>query len=206
MTQRSLFDDTAAGATISPDGRYRYALWRNLGGASPPLVFLMLNPSTADAQHDDPTLRACMAFGRREKASRVVVVNLFALRSTDPAVVEAAVAGHELHDPVGPENNRWIRDWTNEGRIVCAWGAFPWAVARATRVYRDLQSMGRRFYCLGLSQGGMPRHPLYVKRTTPLEPYTRLCDHKFIDSVTCLRCGWDCREEKARLEALEPPR
>lgn len=206
MSQGILFDSDG-GATISPDGIYRYRLWRRIGGSGPPLALIMLNPSKADAAVNDPTMDSVVRLGANHGASRVIVGNLFGYRETDSdKVADALAAGVDV---IGPENSRWLREITDAvhaagGRVVCAWGSFGWAVPRARIVYRDLQSRGIRPWCFGVNKDESPRHPLFLARRTPLEPYTALCDHKFIDSVTCLRCGWDCRVEKARLEQMEP--
>src|SRR5437588_2477108 len=89
-------------AVFSPDGRYRYLLTRRLGRSRRVATFIMLNPSTADAINNDPTIRKCVGFARRWGCGLLQVVNLFALRATEPRVLRAAA------DPVGPENSRWI--------------------------------------------------------------------------------------------------
>ena len=106
-------------AEISPCGLYRYRLTRTWDAAAPALLFVMLNPSTADASEDDPTIRRCLGFARRERAGGLVVANLFAFRATDPKALEDAA------DPIGPDNARWIETCVREtsGPIVAAWGA-----------------------------------------------------------------------------------
>jgi hypothetical protein len=170
-----------SGARLSTDGRYRYLLWREwrgshdpenwdwLGdadGAGQPLgeprpcLFVMLNPSTADAAQDDPTIRRCVSFARAWQFERLEVVNLFAFRSTSPAGLLALSA---LDDPVGPENLEHVRDAAERaGRIVCAWGAYGGFLGQDQTV---LGWMGDRLkLALGFTKGGHPRHPLYVKK------------------------------------------
>lgn len=127
----------------------------------------MLNPSTADEEVDDPTIRRCIGFSRRDGLSGLRVVNLFALRSTDPAGLADA------WDPVGPENDAWIRDVAARShRIVVAWGAHPLARTRIGAVVPILRGAeGRRLWCLGTTASGAPRHPLYVRGDTTMLPW-----------------------------------
>lgn len=130
----------------------------------------MLNPSTADADIDDPTIRRCVGFSRRENAGGIIVMNVYAFRATKPADMKAAA------DPFGPENvayqNR-LADWANRAGqpIVCAWGPNASDTA-ALRTVQRLQRYGVRLVCLGKTQNGSPRHPLYVKADQPFEPFS----------------------------------
>ena len=136
-------------------GPYRYLLSRRWGRGAPAL-FVMLNPSTADAADDDQTIRRCIGFARRWRAPALEVVNLYALRATRPRDLFAHAA------PVGPENDDAIREAADRaGAIVVAWGVHG---ARDTsRVERVLELLdGRALVCLGVSAGGQPRHPLYL--------------------------------------------
>ena len=155
----------SSGAVLSPDEKYRYLLTRELG-AGPPLVFIMLNPSTADAEVDDPTIRRCIRFAARENAGHLVVVNLFALRATDPRELARDP------DPFGPRNNKFIlMHCRPDSRVVAAWGAHPFAAARARTVARIVDVAGASLECLGVTKDGHPRHPLYVRADAPLVPY-----------------------------------
>ena len=150
-------------ATISECGRYRYDLHRSLGSVLrgyKPMFFVMLNPSTADASLDDPTIRRCKAFAKREGATHLVVLNLFALRSTDPSGLAID------HDPIGPNNDAFLEKFLRPGSDwnVAAWGSHPFAKNRA----REIQLRYGPFKCLGMTKDGSPRHPLYVKADAPL--------------------------------------
>lgn len=150
-----------AGARLSPDGRYRWVLWRRWG-TGPEVTFIGLNPSTADASHDDPTLRRCLGFARRMGAGGVTVVNLFGLRATDPRALR------EAEDPVGPHNLEAIEQAVGGAwRVVAAWGNGG-ALHGQDRVVRALLPAGT--WCLGVTERGQPRHPLYLRRDTPLIP------------------------------------
>ena len=157
---------TKSSATFSECGRYRYTLWRAWDDGRPVIAWLMLNPSTADADQDDPTIRRCQSFARAWGAGGIVVVNLFALRSTEPSAL--------LSDPnpVAPAcdpgaNDAAILEATRGRRIVAAWGVHGVIGGRADAVLRLLN--GRWIDCLGMTKDGHPRHPLYVAgKTAPI--------------------------------------
>src|SRR5438128_11131670 len=116
------------GATFSRDRRYRYRLWRRWDRSRAVVAFVMLSPSTADAMHDDPTIRRCVGFARAWGCGGVDVVNLFALRATDPRALRKAA------DPIGPANERHLRRAVRAaGLVVLAWGAHAMARAGARR-------------------------------------------------------------------------
>ncbi len=147
-------------ASFSEDGRYRWTLTRHWGDG-PPALWVMLNPSTADATEDDPTIRRCVSFSRRAGAGSLTVVNLFALRATDPAALAAE------RDPCGASNWPVIRAHlaAHPVMVVAAWGAHPMAHRSAVRLHlADHPGL----VCLGTTKGGHPRHPLYVAATTAL--------------------------------------
>ncbi len=150
-----------SGAIYSACGRYRYSLWREWNAALPTLLWIMLNPSTADhLGNNDPTIERCERRTRDWGYGRIEVVNLFALRSTDPAALRRDP------DPVGPENDAAIRDLlTTADATLCAWGALGGRNGRAAAVLGLAAS--RPLTCLGLTKDGHPAHPLYL-------PYGRL--------------------------------
>lgn len=151
-------------AHISSCGRYRYWLERLWVTERPTMTFIMLNPSTADHQVDDPTIRRCRSFAEREGCGSMLVVNRFALRATDPSELQQA------DDPHGPENAYWMdtRVWY-QGPIVAAWGAHPVVAQRAKPLPPALT---KRLLCLGTTKDGSPRHPLYVRADQPLVPWS----------------------------------
>jgi hypothetical protein len=145
------------GAVISPCGAYRYELTRRWADGDDIVTWIMLNPSTADADYDDPTIRRCIDFSIRWGCSGLIVQNLFALRATDPR----ALAQHP--DPVGPDNDTYLAKAAT-GTTIAAWGVsggHP-AHTRADAVLELLRTHGTWPMCVGLTQGGAPRHPLYV--------------------------------------------
>jgi len=152
------------GAIVSDDGRYRYRLWREYDGGSGSVTFVMLNPSSADAAHDDPTIRRCIGFSRMWNVQRLDVVNLFAWRATDPRELS------RVSEPVGPENDEHILDACRTAELViCAWGSRSFARRRAQDVARMLRGSGIPLRCLRRSRNGGPWHPLYIPyRTKPI--------------------------------------
>ena len=157
-------------AVIDHTGRYRYSLERVWGDESKPVCWIMLNPSTADAERDDPTIRRCIGFSWAWGYGSLVIVNLFAWRASDPRDLRFA------DDPIGPENDRAIsRAVTNTDLVVAAWGVPPSNIGhRDQKVRRDVEQMGRSLHNLGLTKGGHPRHPLYLYAGTPLERWEGL--------------------------------
>lgn len=157
------------GAILSPCGRYRYVLRRSWS-YTPDLVVVMLNPSTADARTDDPTIRRCMGFARRDGFGGLVVLNLFAWRAAKPAALLA-----DGPDRVGPDND-WHLTSVAESypgcRVLCAWGAHRAATPeRVGHAVRLLQRHGATLLCLGRTASGAPRHPLYVRGDAAMEPF-----------------------------------
>ena len=154
-----------AGAVFSPERAHRYVLTRTWDTALPAMTWVMLNPSTADAMTDDPTIRRCKAFARREGCGGISVVNLFGLRATDPRDLTDA------RDPVGPANDRFIDMHAQASLVVAAWGAGGTLHGRAREVGQRLTAAGVPLKCLGVTRDGHPRHPLYVRSDAPLIPW-----------------------------------
>lgn len=147
-------------AVISPCSRYRYWLSRAFDGVGPPVGFIMLNPSTADAEIDDPTIRRCKGYAQAWGARELVVVNLFAYRATAPADLKRAPS------PIGPENNDAIMaalDYCRDGVVVAAWGTHGKFKNRGDSVRRQTRLGGHQLHYLKLTSAGHPSHPLYLK-------------------------------------------
>ncbi len=148
-------------AVISRCGKYRYHLHRGLG-CGPVVTFIMLNPSTADAEVDDPTIRRCAGFARRWGCGALHVVNLFALRTAKPTGLAKVL------DPVGLENLGWIEHAVGlSDRVVCAWGASGAYMCQDQRVLGWIDGACQP-RCLGVTKDGHPRHPLYVPYSAKL--------------------------------------
>lgn len=146
-------------AVISACGQYRYELWRRWA-EGPHVLFIMLNPSTADGQVDDPTIRRCVSFAKRWGYGALCVANLFAFRSTDPTQMKKVL------DPIGPDNDATlIRLARQAGLVIAAWGSHGSHLGRSKKVLQMLPAVK----ALHLTQGGDPGHPLYLKGTC--EPF-----------------------------------
>ncbi|OPY28930.1 MAG: hypothetical protein A4E28_01202 [Methanocella sp. PtaU1.Bin125] len=154
MAVKTLFFDQ--GATFSKDRLYRYRLWRRWESAScRKVAFIMLNPSTADAETFDPTVRRCFGYARDWGFGSMEVVNLFALRSTYPEQLKKA------RDPVGPENDDAILQAVLESDLaVAAWGVHGRLYGRDLAVQRLVAGI-RDLHCIGTTKAGAPLHPLH---------------------------------------------
>jgi len=153
-------DDILKGAVISDCGKYRYSLMRRWN-AMPSVLFIMLNPSTADAEVDDATIRSCIRLTKSWGYGGIEVVNLFAFRATDPKELYSA------DDPVGSENDEHIADAVAHTDFpLCAWGAQKITAQRAGNVVELLKKRGALPHCLGTTKSGAPKHPLYIKTGT----------------------------------------
>lgn len=154
-------------AVISPCKTYRYLLGRDWDTGKPWGAFVMLNPSTADAEKDDPTIRRCISFARREGWGGLVVANLFAFRATSPKIMLAA------DYPIGPDNDTHLEATLKDAcAVICAWGINGAFMGRDA-VFRNMsERLGVQTYALGFTKDGHPRHPLYLPDETPLLGYT----------------------------------
>ena len=144
-------------AILSECGTYRYLLQRSWDVRLQAVCFIMLNPSTADATQDDPTIRRCIGFAQRLGFGQLEVVNLFALRATQPAALKVHV------DPIGPENDEQIIAAAKVCHMtICAWGSHGSLKARNGVVLKMLRSNNIQPHALRLSKHGHPSHPLYL--------------------------------------------
>lgn len=146
-------------AVVSACGTYRYRLSRRWGPAGGRYVaWVMLNPSTADAERDDATVRRVVSYSQAWGYDEAFVVNVFALRATDPAALKA----HP--DPVGPDNHWHVEAVCRNAKlVVAAWGANMGGTIPELRVRHDLAKWGGA-KCLGLTRDGHPKHPLRLRK------------------------------------------
>lgn len=160
--------DESSGAVFSPCHAYRYILTRYIQPAisAPcvPVCFLMLNPSTADESKLDPTIRRCVRFAERWGGDRLIVVNMFAFRATDPAAMKRQT------DPIGALNKAWVQHavqttLAQNGIVVAAWGGHGNHRDHDKTVRDWLREIDAKVHCLGYTEKGyQPRHPLFVPR------------------------------------------
>ena len=155
-------------AVISECGLYRYSLERQTGAPSGTIAWLKLNPSTADATADDPTIRKVLGFSEQAHYRWVIVVNLFAWRATSPKDCLANLANAE-----GGENFQHVTRAAGQAdAMVCAWGAQPWAVEQACTVLGWLDPHARLLRIGdGLTKHGAPKHPLMAPYAAGLVPF-----------------------------------
>lgn len=167
---------TDTGAEFSPCRTWRYRLWRTWDTGRFPLVMLMLNPSTADEDKNDPTVERCERRARAGGFGGLIVLNIFAFRATDPRMMKVA------SDPVGPENDAYIRQVFAvsmlaqsgglDGPMICAgWGSHGSHLGRDGHVQDLAREAGIQLHCLSVTKGGQPGHPLYIGYDTPFRPW-----------------------------------
>lgn len=144
-------------AILSPCRDYRYSLARIWSPTQPTVLFVGLNPSTADDLVDDPTVRRCVGFARRWGFGGMTLVNLFAYRSKDPAELLRAT------DPIGPGNDDHILEGVRAAeRVLLVWGTKGGHLNRD----QDILSVLPKVHCLGITKAGHPKHPLYLAGKT----------------------------------------
>ena len=153
-------------AVISACGRFRYELTRQWDAHLPAAVYVMLNPSTADAEVDDQTIRKCIGFAERLGFGAFTVVNLFAFRATKPADLK------RNHYPIGPDNDRAIMRAVAaaDATVICAWGFNAKGLARPAEVLDLLRQAGKTPMALHVNASGEPAHPLMLAYTHGLRP------------------------------------
>jgi hypothetical protein len=153
-----------SGACFDSTGTYRYSLWRSWNENGSRLAFIMLNPSTADDQINDATIRRCISFAESWGYGSLEVVNLFALRTPYPQRLR------EVPDPVGDECDFHILAAVERAKqTIVAWGNWGSLHQRDRAVLELLSHL--KVHCLGWNQSGQPRHPLYLKRDVRPVPY-----------------------------------
>ena len=151
-----------SGATVSNDEKYRYTLWRTWDKDKPVVMFIMLNPSTADAKKDDPTIRKCMAYAKAWGYGALIVGNLYAFRTKDPELLTYE------EDPIGPHCDSWLYTLSKMSDLrVAAWGNKILSKKRVEQV----KGIVSHLYYLELSKRGNPKHPLYLRKNLKPQPW-----------------------------------
>lgn len=153
-------------AEFDPTGTYRYWLGRFWARDRPSLALVMLNPSRADHQHDDPTLRRSIRFAQDWGYGSVIVVNLFAFCTASPRSLRLAT------DPIGVNNDAYIlRAAQGADRVLLAWGNHGSFRHRDRAVLDLLTPQTNKLCCVGLTRTGQPRHPLYLPKDSRPIPW-----------------------------------
>ncbi len=153
-------------AVFSDDRRYRYLLRRRVGASQKRILFIMLNPSDADEERNDATIRRCISFSYSWGFGLLEVVNLFALVSTNPRILL------EAEQPIGADNDATIRAALQEADTVAlAWGNHGIYHEKRAAEIMAMAREAARPYCLGLTAQGAPKHPLRLRKTSVLTPF-----------------------------------
>jgi hypothetical protein len=168
---------------LSEDRKYRWTLWREWpmkdgeerqgnGDGRAYVMFIGLNPSTADETQDDPTIRRCIGFAKSWGFGTLCMTNLFAFRATSPKDLFAEP------EPVGQLNDSYLENCARDACIViAAWGkhgAYRKREADVAIRFACLDKFsGKQFQCLGRNRDGSPRHPLYLRKDTLRELFWR---------------------------------
>lgn len=157
----------ASGAEFSECRTYRYLLWRQWDWHEDfkQVLFIGLNPSTADEHKDDPTLRRCMGFAKDWGYSGLLLMNVFAFCTSEPKALKMSSA------PIGPDNDRILNERKAQASlIIAAWGMH----CSEEREHQVCKLIGKTIYCLGQTKAGRPRHPLYLRQDTKPELFWTL--------------------------------
>lgn len=151
-------------ASFSKDRLYRFSLYRRWKKLGKEILFICLNPSTADETTNDPTVRRCINLAKGWGYRGVWVGNIFALRATNPLEL------YKVYDPIGRENDLALKKMADRCiEVVFAWGNHGRFLNRGQQV----SSMIGSGQCFGVNQSGEPRHPLYLPRDVQLIEYPR---------------------------------
>jgi hypothetical protein len=154
------------GAVLSLCGRYRYSLHRIWDASKPMVNFIGLNPSKADGESDDQTIRKMMGFASRWEMGGIIVTNLFGLRATIPKDMKSA------SDPIGPDNKYHLQiNCCRSERVVVCWGDDGSHLERDIEVLQILSDLNKTPWCFGTTMKGMPKHPSRLPYSTELTPY-----------------------------------
>ncbi len=165
------FEPPLAGATFSEDRVFRYTLWRRFKESGKTLAFIGLNPSTADEKIDDPTVRRCINYAKRDGYAQLIMLNLFAFRATLPKDMRAA------KDPGGPDHAgnlmAIIETCAAADKVILAWGNHGSFKGAGRALYKSLVNaqFQWKLYCLGMNKDTSPVHPLYQPSAAPFIPF-----------------------------------
>jgi hypothetical protein len=150
-------------ATFSDCRKYRYALSRNWNSKKKSILFIGLNPSTADEKINDPTIRRCINYAQNWGYGSLLMVNLFAYRATKPSELK------NVKNPIGNDNDLHILELSKKADLtVAAWGNEGTLLNRDKEIKKKLPNL----MCLKINKSGQPAHPLYQKKDLKLIKYS----------------------------------
>lgn len=157
-------NNVTKGALLSSCRQYRYVLWRIWDTTKPTVMFICLNPSTADEQDDDKTVIRCINFAKSWGYGGLYMTNLFAYRSTDKSIL------YSIKTPIGEQNDSYIFEYTKKAdKVIAAWGNDGCHLNRSQCISQLIPHL----FCLEINQTGEPKHPLYANGSLTPKPYTR---------------------------------
>lgn len=160
MTMPLLPPTLDCGAKLSPDRLYRYRLWRIWDKSKPLILFIGLNPSTADEWVNDPTIRRCIGFAHDWGYGGMLFGNLFAYRNTYPEQLKICTV-----DPIGSDNDIELKAMNAEAsKTILCWGNDGTYMGRGAIVMKMFPDA----YCFGFTKQGQPKHPLYLPKTVSI--------------------------------------
>lgn len=147
-------------AVFDESEKYRYSLYREWDNSLPRILFIMLNPSTANHDTEDHTSRQCLYFSKKFGYGSLEIVNLYAYVSTDPKQLK------ESDDPIGKKNNAYILEAAKRAKtVVIAWGEKHLMKQRNKEITKLLREYGHQVYCLDVTKSGHPRHPSRMRHS-----------------------------------------
>lgn len=154
------------GAILSSCKKHRLQLWREWDSNLPKVLFIMLNPSTADDQQDDPTLRRCIDFAKQWGFGGLYIGNLYSFRATDPwSLLNVSKFSHR-------DNYKHLLTMANQCQlVVCAWGNYP-VIKKLGIPLNVFNHLEQKLYCIALSKASKPKHPLYLKKSLTPIPFS----------------------------------
>jgi hypothetical protein len=158
--------DMIKSAEISKCGKYRYSLTRVWSDNIKTFIWVMLNPSTADAETDDPTIRKCIGFSKKYGCGGMYIINLFAYRATSPKQLLL------VDDPYGSENDYYLNLSSikiDYGIIIYAYGNIPKGLMVPAHIFGKKYTNNYPIKCLGKTKLGFPKHPLYLSYNTNIQ-------------------------------------
>lgn len=169
MKSTNLFpDDKSSGAIFSADKKHRLKLWRTWDDALPKLMFIGLNPSTANETDNDPTIKSCIRIAKHNGYGGIIMMNCWTHISTDPDKLRTGEPSLSETGWLLSNDDSLLFTATNAD-VCFAWGNFK--IVRDTSRDKELSRMLPNSWCLGKNKNGSPKHPLYCKTETKLIPY-----------------------------------
>lgn len=169
-----LFDTIESGANFSECRQYRYTLWRVWDTALPKVLFIGLNPSTANEDTNDPTIQSVIRIAKHNGYGGIYMMNCWAYIATDPKLLKHNPASNAWNDNMLTVIKRGCKD------VVFAWGAFK--IVKQLGRDKELEEMFQRALAIGITADGSPMHPLFKKGTSKLEPFQKLCHDRFVEN------------------------